>query len=94
MKKWLQVREEMLRDPEVAEEYAGLLPVKIAARIINARTSKNLTQKDLARLAQTSQSAIARLESGHYDGYTLKTLKKIAEALGQTVEVVFKSKAA
>jgi len=94
MKKWKYTREELLRNPDVVAEYARLLPVKIAARIISARTSMNLTQKDLAELAGTSQSAISRLESGHYDWYTLKTLRKIAKALGQTVEVIFKSEAA
>jgi transcriptional regulator with XRE-family HTH domain len=30
----------------------------------------------------TSQQAVARLESGEYEGFTLKTLEKVAEALG------------
>lgn len=94
MEKWETARKKLFKKPGVAEEYATLLPVKIAARIIKARTRKSLTQKKLAELVGTSQSAIARLESGSYDGYTLKTLKKIAQVLGQTVEVVFKSKAA
>lgn len=94
MEKWETARKNLFKKHGVAEEYAKLFPVKIAARIIRARTKRGLTQRELAELAGTSQSAIARLESGSYDGYTLRTLRKIAEVLGQTVEVVFKSKAA
>jgi transcriptional regulator with XRE-family HTH domain len=37
----------------------------------------------------TSQQAISRLESGEYEGFTLKTLEKIAEVTGTRVEIKF-----
>ena len=37
----------------------------------------------------TSQQAISRIESGKYEGFTLKTLEKIAEATGMRVKIEF-----
>lgn len=37
----------------------------------------------------TSQQAISRIESGNYEGFTLKTLEKIAEATGTQVRIEF-----
>jgi hypothetical protein len=36
-----------------------------------------------------SQQAISRIESGDYEGFTLKTLKKIADATGTRVKIEF-----
>jgi transcriptional regulator with XRE-family HTH domain len=43
----------------------------------------------LAKLMGTSQQAISRIESGEYEGFTLKTLEKIAEATGTRVKIEF-----
>ena len=45
--------------------------------------------KSLAKLMGTSQQAISRIESGEYEGFTLKTLEKIAEATGMRVKIEF-----
>jgi len=37
----------------------------------------------------TSQQAILRIESGEYEGFTLKTLEKVAEATGMKVKIDF-----
>ena len=50
---------------------------EIAKELIKLRKDANLTQKELADLAGTSQPAIARLESGNYQNVSLKFLKKI-----------------
>lgn len=44
---------------------------------------------ELAELMGTSQQAISRIESGNYEGFTLKTLEKIAEATGTQVRIEF-----
>jgi len=61
----------------------------IAEQVYNLRTQANLTQKQLAKLVGTTQSAISRLEDADYDGHSLTMLRKIAAVLNQRVEVRF-----
>ncbi len=63
---------------------------EIAKELIKLRKDANLTQKELADLAGTSQPAIARLESGNYQNVSLKFLKKIGNVLGAVPEIHFK----
>jgi transcriptional regulator with XRE-family HTH domain len=46
-----------------------------------------LSQSALARRMGSSQQAVARLESRHYEGFTWKTLEKLAVALGATLVI-------
>jgi predicted transcriptional regulator len=48
-----------------------------------------LSQKDLAKIAGTSQPTIARLESGKYQNVSLSFLRKIGKALNVIPEVQF-----
>jgi ribosome-binding protein aMBF1 (putative translation factor) len=54
----------------------------LAYRILTLREKLGLSQRALAGRMGTSQKAVARLESGEYAGFTLKTMEKVAEALG------------
>jgi len=58
-------------------------------KIAELREKKGLSQQQLAKLMGTSQQAISRIESGEYEGFTLKTLEKIAEATGMRVKIEF-----
>jgi DNA-binding XRE family transcriptional regulator len=72
----------LLADPEVKAEYDALAPeFEIAAELVKARLRARLSQAELARRMGTSQSAIARLESGQTLPST-KTLLRYAEATG------------
>lgn len=53
------------------------------------RISINLTQKELAKKAGISNVTLSKFEKGNYENITLKTMKKIAKALGTTVEELF-----
>ena len=70
----------------IAEE---TLNARVAAMIHAARARAGLTQAQLAELIGTKQSVIARLEDADYDGHSLTMLQRIAEALGQRLEVSF-----
>jgi ribosome-binding protein aMBF1 (putative translation factor) len=59
----------------------------IAQLIYDARTTAGLTQQQLARLTGTRQPVIARLESADYEGHSMSMLKRIADALGLTIEL-------
>lgn len=63
----------------------------IAAQVINRRTELRLSQRELAELCGTTQSAIARFESGTRPP-KLNTLIHIAEALDCELDVTFLSR--
>ena len=70
----------------VAEE---ALNARVARLIYEARIKAGLTQAQLADLIDTKQPVIARLEDADYEGHSLSMLQRIAEALGQRLEVSF-----
>jgi ribosome-binding protein aMBF1 (putative translation factor) len=77
-------------DPELREMIAEeAVNAQVARMIYEARTAAGLTQKQLADLLGTQQSAIARLEDADYEGHSLGMLRRIAEALNQKLEVRF-----
>lgn len=77
----------LLANPKVKAEYEALAPeFEIAAELIQARLRAGLSQAELAERMGTSQSAIARLESGQTLPST-KTLLRFAEATGSKVEL-------
>ena len=54
-----------LRDPAYREAYAELAPgFRLARTLIEVRTNAGLTQAQMAERMQTTQSVVARLESG------------------------------
>ena len=81
-KKWKQ-------DPKYREAYDQLGPeFELARAIIQARTRAGLTQAQLARRMKTTQSVIARLESGRVRSSTA-TLARIARATGSRLRIDF-----
>jgi ribosome-binding protein aMBF1 (putative translation factor) len=76
-----------LADPEVKREFDALeQEFAIASELIRARARAGLSQAELAARMGTSQSAIARLESGQTLPST-KTLLRFAEATSSKVEL-------
>ena len=79
--------QESLRDPLFRQAWEeSELEYQVARQIIALRTQQGLTQKDLARQVGTTQSAIARIESGGQN-VSLKLLARVAKALGASLEV-------
>jgi len=77
---WLK---QELKDPQFRRSYdRERRGVYLSYRILKLREQLGLSQKAMAQRMGTSQQAVARLESGEYEGFTLKTLEKVAEALG------------
>lgn len=60
------------------------MKIDIGTRIADIRETEGLTQKDLAKKLNTTQSAIARIESGKQN-VTADMLKKISKALGRNL---------
>ena len=62
--------------------------IRLAIELRALREKKGLSQRQLAELVGTTQSAIARLEGGRISP-SLPTLDRIAAALGAEVTVTF-----
>lgn len=89
---WATHWQKMLKDPTVRKEYEKLeLEYQVASALIGARIKRGMTQQDLATALNTKQSVISRAE-GASSLPSLTLLRRIADALGYTVEVRFKSK--
>jgi ribosome-binding protein aMBF1 (putative translation factor) len=80
--KWLKSREYRKAHEELALEF------ELARAVIEARTSAGLTQEQLARRMDTTQSVIARLESGRTHPST-QTLERLAAAMGTRLRISF-----
>jgi len=80
---WLKKK---LKDPKFRAEYDRLEPeFALARELIGARLKAKLTQAQVARRMGTSQSAVARIESGRTP--SLSSLRKYARAVGRKVEI-------
>ncbi len=76
-------------DPDYRRAYAAAdAEFSIAAAMIAARSQAHLTQAELARRMGTTQSAIARMESGKFKP-SHSTLEKYAQATGTRLRVTF-----
>jgi len=86
--------DEMLKDelknPKFRKEYNALKEeFEVSRQVIELRLQKGLTQKALAAKVKTTQSSIARLESGTYRNLSLSYLRRIGSALGAEPYVKF-----
>ncbi|HEY5466182.1 MAG TPA: helix-turn-helix transcriptional regulator [Clostridia bacterium] len=85
--KFSEMKELLMKDEEFKMEYEKLKPrYDVISQIIEARTSQNVTQEELAIRVGTQKSNISRLESGGYNP-SLDFLIKIARSLGKEVHV-------
>lgn len=76
-----------MRNRKFREAYKALKPkYDIIRAILDARLKKGVTQAELARRVGTTQSAIARFESGAGNP-TLDFLSKVSSAIGARLEV-------
>ncbi|MHB1680582.1 MAG: helix-turn-helix domain-containing protein [bacterium] len=93
MKKFKDFLNKELKNKELAKDYySELEKARIAVEITHFREKLGITQKELAKMINTTQSVIARLENPEYKKYSLSTLRKVAEALNLELTVSFKEK--
>ncbi|MBW6510944.1 MAG: helix-turn-helix domain-containing protein [Desulfuromonadaceae bacterium] len=86
-KKIAELKQELLADEGFKREYDVLEEeFAIASQLIEARKRANLTQAQVALRMGTTQSVVARLESGH-PLPSLRSLQRYADAVGGRVEV-------
>lgn len=90
MKDWKILKHELLQDPEFRKLYEETQPeFEIAKSIIRTRIKNKITQKELAKRMNTTQSVVSRLEQGRTSP-SIALLKKVAAALNTTLQIQFK----
>ncbi len=89
MTKITDLHSEWMGDPEYRREYDALAgEFELARALIEARAKAGLTQAQLAELMDTSQSAVARMESGKIMP-SGRTLERFAKATGSRLRISF-----
>jgi DNA-binding XRE family transcriptional regulator len=87
MVKYEDLKAKLLSDPDVKKEYDSMrFEYKIAETLIEARVKAKMTQADVARKMNTTQSAVARLESGNAFP-SLQTIHKYASAINRSIDL-------
>ena len=82
-----KIAQRWLKEPGFKEGYDALgEEFTLASMLIEARVNANLSQAELAERMGTSQSTIARLESGVAKP-SLTTLRRFAKATGMQLKI-------
>lgn len=82
MTKLNELKRKLLERPDVRAEYDALAgEFSIAEALIRARAEADMTQEQVAEKMQTSQSYVAKLESGRVSP-SMKALQRYAAATG------------
>ena len=89
MKKITALHKTWMKETAYRKEYQALEDeFALASAMIEARARAGLTQEQLAAKMKTTQSTIARLESGKALP-SARTLQRVAEATGSKLRIVF-----
>jgi ribosome-binding protein aMBF1 (putative translation factor) len=79
----------LLKDPQVRRHYDAMEEeFALMAEVAKARARAGLSQAELAKRMKTTQSAVARLESGRGLPST-RTLGRFAKATGHKLKISF-----
>ncbi|MCX7298519.1 MAG: helix-turn-helix transcriptional regulator [Hyphomicrobiales bacterium] len=89
MTKLNDLKTSLLKNPDVRKEYDALEEeFALIAAVAKARLRSGLTQAQLAKRMKTTQSTVARLESGRGKPST-STLQRFAKATGHRLKISF-----
>lgn len=78
-----------MKNTEFAREYEAIQPeMDIVRAMVDARTSQNLTQKQLAERTGINQADISKLENGTRNP-TINLLKRLADGMDMVLKIEF-----
>ena len=90
MSKISELHQQWLKTPGYQKAFDNSGPeFELARQLIETRIKRGLSQSDLALKMGTSQSTVARLESGQ-SMPSLRTLSKFAHATNSELQIKFK----
>ena len=74
---------------EFKKEYDAIQPeMDVIRAIVDARTSQNMTQKELAERTGINQADISKLENGTRN-HSVNLLKRLAYGMGMSLKIEF-----
>ena len=86
-KKLSELKKELMADENFKNEYESLeQEFNFAAKMIEVRLQERLSQEQVARRMGTTQSVVARIESGR-PLPSLRTLMRYAAAVGRKLDI-------
>ena len=89
MKTLKEYKEQQMQDLEFAKGYEAIQPeMDVIKAIVDARTSQNMTQKELAERTGINQADISKLENGTRNP-SVNLLKRLADGLGMVLKIEF-----
>ena len=89
MKPFDEMLAKQMKDEEFKKEYEAIQPeMDVIRAIVDARTSQNLTQKELSERTGINQADISKLENGTRNP-SINLLKRLAEGMGMTLKIEF-----
>lgn len=89
MKTLQKLKKEQMQNPEFVKEYEAIQPeMDVIRAIVEARTSQNITQKELAERTGINQADISKLENGTRNP-SINLLKRLAEGMGMALKIEF-----
>lgn len=87
-----EYKEKRMKDLEFAKSYEELQPeLNIIRAMIDARTSRNLTQKELAERTGIAQTEISKLENGTRNP-SVRLLQRLADGMDMVLNISFAPK--
>ncbi len=88
VKRYQDYRAKQMADPEFRQIYEEEAAKKeLWLQLVEARQSAGLTQIEMSKRLGISQAQVARIEKQGYDAYTLRSLRRYVEALGEGFEL-------
>ena len=89
MSRYSEFKSKSLEKPEIRREYDALQPeYDIIQAMIDARKSRNMTQKDLSLATGITQADISRIENGTRNP-SLEMVKRLAAGMGMRLRLEF-----
>lgn len=89
MKTLKQYKDEHMKDITFVKEYEAMQPeMDVIRAIVEARTSQNITQKELAERTGINQADISKLENGTRNP-SVNLLKRLADGMGMALKIEF-----
>lgn len=89
MKTLKEYKVEQMKDTEFVKEYESIQPeMDVIRAIVEARTSQNLTQKELAERTGINQADISKLENETRNP-SVNLLKRLADGMGMVLKIEF-----
>ncbi len=89
MKTLEEFKREQLENPEFRKEYESIQPeMDVIRALIDARTAKQLTQKQLAEKTGIHQADISKIENGTRNP-SINLLKRLADGMDMVLKIEF-----